>query len=166
MFKATWTITVGETPEDPPEPQDAFASMEAAIVEGELQEESLSPVLPCQNPYLELTLTDDDGNPLANAKYKLTAPGGENRTGTLDENGFVHLDGIDIAADTCSLRLQIQEDENDPEADPTYEVQVVPKETEPEPAEDEEPGEPEQTEYFHSSLDVRSISPEDGEDDE
>jgi hypothetical protein len=152
-----WTIEVGaSTLKDPaPEASESFAAMEAEIAQAERNDALADPVAPCETTWLELTLTDADGNPAANAKYRLTAPGGEGRTGTLDENGFARIDDIDVPADTAMLKVWIVDDPSDPDAPPRYEVQVVEKADE---AEAEAEAEPEaddaaEPEYFHSTFD-------------
>lgn len=153
-----WTIEVGPSTLKPPEPEpsESFAAMEQELAQAERNEELGDPVMPCESTWLELTLTDAEGNPAANASFKLTAPGGEGRTGTLDENGFVRIEGIDVPADTAMLKVWVVDDPNDPEAPPKYEVQLVEKvdEAEPEAPQEEAPAEPE---YFHSTFDRQLV---------
>jgi uncharacterized Zn-binding protein involved in type VI secretion len=44
--------------------------------------------------YVEIQLNNKDNNPIPNAKYQLTLSTGEIREGTLDGNGFVHVNNV------------------------------------------------------------------------
>jgi len=45
--------------------------------------------------WIEFQLVDADGNPVPNAPYKVSLPGGAVSNGTLNEKGMVRFDGID-----------------------------------------------------------------------
>jgi type VI secretion system secreted protein VgrG len=45
--------------------------------------------------WVEIELADDDGNPVPGEKYKVTLPDGSVKTGTLDQNGFARVEGVD-----------------------------------------------------------------------
>lgn len=45
--------------------------------------------------WIEVTLKDMDGNPVAGEPYRLICPDGESMlSGTLDEKGFIHIDNL------------------------------------------------------------------------
>ncbi len=44
--------------------------------------------------WVEITYEDAEGNPVANARYVITLPDGEQREGSLDGSGFAKIDGI------------------------------------------------------------------------
>lgn len=44
--------------------------------------------------WIEFKVTDEEGNPLANEKYEITLPDGTTRTGELDDQGTMRLEGI------------------------------------------------------------------------
>jgi type VI secretion system secreted protein VgrG len=50
---------------------------------------------------VEIELTDEEGNPVAGEKYKITLPDGSVKTGTLDQNGYARVAGIDPG--TCEV---------------------------------------------------------------
>ncbi len=54
------------------------------------------PVRNCpRKSWIEIHLEDEDGNHVPNEEYKIVVPDGTEITGTLDENGFARVDGID-----------------------------------------------------------------------
>lgn len=44
--------------------------------------------------WIEIKLQDENGDPVPNESYVITGPNGEEYTGSLDENGFVRIDGL------------------------------------------------------------------------
>jgi type VI secretion system secreted protein VgrG len=49
-----------------------------------------------QKPHwIEIELVDEDGKPVPGEEYAITLPNGSVASGTLNEKGFVHIDGID-----------------------------------------------------------------------
>jgi hypothetical protein len=70
---------------------------------GKQQSEPPPPPPAQQKTWIEVVLLDGDDQPVKNAAYRLTLPGGEKRTGWLDEKGFVRVDGID--AGTCDVEF-------------------------------------------------------------
>ncbi len=54
--------------------------------------------------WIAIELLDEEGNPVPGAEYSVTLPDGETvAEGTLDEKGFVLLDGIEQG--TCQVRF-------------------------------------------------------------
>ena len=51
--------------------------------------------------WIEIELVDEDDKPIPGEKYKITMPDGSAKTGTLDENGFARVEGIDPG--TCNV---------------------------------------------------------------
>jgi hypothetical protein len=51
--------------------------------------------------WIEVQLVGEDDQPIPNVRYVLTLPGGDTRTGTLDANGCVRIDGL--PAGTCKV---------------------------------------------------------------
>jgi len=51
--------------------------------------------------WIEIELLDEEDNPVPGEKYKITLPDGKVKTGTLDQNGFARVDGIDPG--TCKV---------------------------------------------------------------
>jgi hypothetical protein len=114
----------------PEDPEDDRGSSLAAMEAQAQQEASApvdSPVESCPKPWLELTLLDHEDRPLAQASYKVELPDVQ-KEGTLDETGFVHLDGVKAEMD--QITVKVLRDDSDPEA-PVYSVHVVPRESEP-----------------------------------
>jgi type VI secretion system secreted protein VgrG len=54
-----------------------------------------------EKTWIEIELLDEDDQPVAGEKYKVTLPDGSVKTGTLDENGFARVDGVDPG--TCKV---------------------------------------------------------------
>jgi hypothetical protein len=95
--KNPFGIAPAATPRPPADdPVASFETMEAAIDEELPAGRVDDPVTPCQKPWLELTLTDEAGDPYADLPYTLELPTGETREGTLDAHGHLHLDGVDL----------------------------------------------------------------------
>ena len=51
--------------------------------------------------WIEIELVDEDDQPVPGEKYKVTLPDESVATGTLDENGFARIDGIESG--TCQI---------------------------------------------------------------
>lgn len=51
--------------------------------------------------WIEIELVDEDDEPVPGEKYKVTLPDDSVAEGTLDNNGFVHIDGIEPG--TCKI---------------------------------------------------------------
>jgi hypothetical protein len=52
-------------------------------------------VSPDKKHWVEVSLVDQDGNPVADANYEITVPGGSTITGTLNSKGAARVEGID-----------------------------------------------------------------------
>ncbi|HEY8041319.1 MAG TPA: hypothetical protein VIF15_16040 [Polyangiaceae bacterium] len=52
-------------------------------------------------PWIEIALLEDDGTPVAGARYRVEVEGGETREGLLDARGFARCDGL--AAETVKV---------------------------------------------------------------
>lgn len=130
-------------------PAESFAAMEDEVLEGNSSREVGNPILPCQKPSLELLLSDEDGKPAANIPYNLSLPDGTQRSGKLDDKGYVRIEDIETDIDTVTLKLwrEVLDDGTS-----IYELQLVKLEdTLSEEIEQEE--EPEFPGYFIPSYD-------------
>ena len=67
---------------------EAYAAVEEMLLTMSSSLELGSPNLPCQQPCIELTITDDDGSPLAGVPYRLLVENTQLAEGTLDDTGF------------------------------------------------------------------------------
>src|SRR5262249_11038688 len=45
--------------------------------------------------WIELKLVNEAGDPVPGERYRITAPDGKTRSGTLDHDGFARIEGID-----------------------------------------------------------------------
>jgi hypothetical protein len=54
-----------------------------------------------EKSWIEIELVDQEGEPVPGEKYKITLPDGSVAEGTLDGNGFAHIDGIKQG--TCKI---------------------------------------------------------------
>jgi hypothetical protein len=164
MPESRLTFEAGPPTLNPPaEPADAFAAMEAHALLLDASSSLSDPILPCQPPYIELDLVIDD-EPAAFANYRLSVPGAEGRSGKLDERGHIRIDGVDVSAGDVMLKVHVEDDDTDPDAEPVFEIQLVPVES-AEPVDEDEEEEPELLEYFHPTFDHRLV-PFDDEGDE
>lgn len=86
----------------------------------------LSPVLPCQQGqvWLELTMMDDDGQPVAQSDCTLRIPEGNGLTRRTDDQGYVRFDGISADPETFMLRFDALPDDN---VQPGFAISVIPR---------------------------------------
>lgn len=138
----------------PEDKAEAFAGMEQEALEGEMSQALSDPILPCETPYLELSLLDGDGEPAAFANYRIAVAGAAPQSGTLDANGYVRIEGLNVSADEVMLKVHITEDPDDPGAVPVYEIQLVALEAMAAESLEEEPA-PDVLPYFHPAFDQR-----------
>ncbi len=54
-----------------------------------------------KNSWIEIELIDEEDAPVPGEKYEITLPDGSVAKGTLDQNGFARVDGIDPG--TCQI---------------------------------------------------------------
>ncbi len=54
-----------------------------------------------EKSWIEIELVDEEDNPVPGEKYKITLPDGSVAQGTLDQNGFARVEGIDSG--TCQI---------------------------------------------------------------
>ncbi|MEJ2691656.1 MAG: type VI secretion system tip protein VgrG [Candidatus Thiodiazotropha sp.] len=54
-----------------------------------------------EKSWIEIELKDEEDNPLSGEKFKITLPDGRAKTGTLDQNGFARVQGVDPG--TCEV---------------------------------------------------------------
>lgn len=111
------------TPPPSDDPVQSLQAMDQAVANTPPEDECGPPILPCKKPWLELTLFDRDESPVPNAPYTLSLPSGESRSGTLDENGFIHIDNIDADASKLTAEVKVHLDDNGDVS--SYEVKVV-----------------------------------------
>jgi hypothetical protein len=80
----------------------------------------------CQKPWLAVTVIGDENEPLAGAAYKVDLPSLK-AEGTLDSQGFVHLDDVKESSDQITVKVLKEMADDGTE---TYSVEIVPKESE------------------------------------
>ncbi|MFO0618476.1 MAG: hypothetical protein U0414_38135 [Polyangiaceae bacterium] len=59
------------------------------------------PLPEAKKTWIEIVLLDERRRPNAKEPYRVMVPDGSPRSGTLDENGFARIDGID--AGSCKV---------------------------------------------------------------
>lgn len=74
--------------------------------EGKYGAEQVKPHKPTEEDkekksWIEIELVDEEDNPVPGEKYKITLPDGSVAQGTLDQNGFARVEGIDPG--TCQI---------------------------------------------------------------
>jgi type VI secretion system secreted protein VgrG len=83
---------------DPGEAAEAKAA-ERETEAGKYGAVSTTPFKPSEDEeksWIEIELVDEEGNPVPGERYEVTLPDGEQvASGTLDQNGFAHIGGID-----------------------------------------------------------------------
>lgn len=82
----------------------AFTSTNC-LGEGAVASVAQSPLLvaadPAKSSWIEIELVDQDGQPVAHERYRVTPPGGKPIEGFLDANGFARVGGIEPG--TCAV---------------------------------------------------------------
>jgi hypothetical protein len=114
----------------PDDPAEALAAMDEEIESATSTLEVGSPILPCQRPWLELVLFDEEQRPVEGAPYTLSLPDGTRRQGTLGPGGRLYEEDVD--ADAEKLMVVVEVEENEDGTVKAFHVQVVPREEEPE----------------------------------
>lgn len=74
--------------------------------EGKYGSEQVKPHKPTEEDieeksWIEIELVDEEDEPVPGEKYKITLPDGSVAQGTLDQNGFARVEGIDSG--TCQI---------------------------------------------------------------
>ncbi|AEI64110.1 hypothetical protein [Corallococcus macrosporus] len=120
------------------DPEESFTRMESALdTELEVQEVE-SAILPCESPWLDLSVTDPEGNPAKGMPYTLTAPGLGTLTGTLDDQGRAHFENRELGAGPWNVETEVHYDD---EGAPTrYDLTLVRAPSEQAPASSPPPG--------------------------
>jgi hypothetical protein len=87
--------------DDTPSAADSLSEAQAKT----LAQGNADAVAPCPlaKHWIEVKLQDDDGNPIPGEEYVILGPEGGKYSGSLDDNGFVRIDGL--AAGTCEVRF-------------------------------------------------------------
>lgn len=70
------------------DPVVAYAAMDSAVLALASSTTLGSPILPCQDPVIEVSLLDEDNTPLAKVPYRLLLEDATLAEGTLDDQGY------------------------------------------------------------------------------
>ncbi|WP_110970216.1 hypothetical protein [Pseudomonas huaxiensis] len=90
----------------------AYAAMDKEVVALASSTELGDPILPCQQPCIEVTVMGEDNAPLADTPYKLLLEGSLLAEGTLDSTGFVTLDKQELPAGDWNIEITLQRNES------------------------------------------------------
>lgn len=61
-----------------------------------------------EKSWIEIEMVDEEDNPVPGEKYQITLPDGKVARGTLDQNGFAHIGGIESG--TCQITFPLDKD--------------------------------------------------------
>ncbi|WP_163998355.1 hypothetical protein [Pyxidicoccus caerfyrddinensis] len=127
-------------PEPPALQDDAVESFEALDAEAaELPPEARvdSPVSTCPLTWLEITVFDEDGDPVPGASFEASLPDGSKHQGTLDGQGRAKLKGTDVEAEDVDVEVTVRRAEDGGAA--AYSLSIRPRaSSSPEKSEDAE----------------------------
>ncbi len=75
----------------------ALMGLATAVMDGKYGKEEIVPHKPDEEKtsWIEIEMVDEDDEPVPGEKYKVTLPDDTVAQGTLDENGFARIEGID-----------------------------------------------------------------------
>jgi type VI secretion system secreted protein VgrG len=108
---------ISGSPADPVEPDETGTTLSGEDTvytpvvtrTAEPPEESEPPAEEEDRTWIEIEMVDDTGQPVAGERYRVTLPDGSVREGTLDQNGFAHIGGIEPG--TCEITFpELDED--------------------------------------------------------
>lgn len=91
---------------------ESYAAMDAAILALPTSTELGSAILPCQQPCIEVTVTDEENLPLANVPYRLLLEGAVLAQGTLDQTGFVSVPEQELPPGEWNIEITLQRNES------------------------------------------------------
>ncbi|MCY1021946.1 Ig-like domain-containing protein [Pyxidicoccus sp. MSG2] len=115
-----------------PEPlaptDDAVESFEALDAEAaELSPEARvdSPVTTCPLTWLEITVFDEDGDPVPDVSFEASLPDGSTHKGTLDSQGRAKIKGTDVEAEDVDVEVSVRRAEDGGAA--SYSLSIRPR---------------------------------------
>ena len=114
----------GEAEDDPVESSQLMKEE----AEKEASTDVDAPEESCKKPWLEVTILGQDDKPVGSIPYKVDLPSLQT-AGTLDGDGFVHVDKVEEAAGEVTVRLL---EETDSSGTSSYSLEIVSKESQPE----------------------------------
>lgn len=94
------------------DPVSAYAALDDVLAALPASTELGSPILPCQQPCIEVTLTDEDNTPLAKVPYRLLLDGATLAEGTLDETGFVAIEEKELPPGDWNIEVALHRNES------------------------------------------------------
>lgn len=94
------------------DPVQAYAAMDEAVVALSTSTELGSAILPCQQPCIEVTVTDEEHLPLANMPYRLLLEETVLAEGTLDDTGFVSVPEQELPPGDWNIEITLQRNES------------------------------------------------------
>ncbi|MBZ4417707.1 Ig-like domain-containing protein [Myxococcus sp. RHSTA-1-4] len=140
-----------------PEPQprdDASESFDALDAEAaQLAPESRvdSPVVNCPLTWLEVTLFDEDGDPIADEPFEASLPDGSSHKGRTDPQGRAKIHDVDVEAGDVDVEVSIRRAEDGSAAG--YLVRILPRAS-PAPKKDAEEESPSEEDELRAELTV------------
>lgn len=91
---------------------ESYAAMDEVAVALASSTELGDPILPCQQPCIEVTVMDEDNLPLADMPYRLMLEGSLLAEGTLDGMGFVAIEKQELPAGDWRIEIVLQRNES------------------------------------------------------
>ncbi|WP_175650648.1 hypothetical protein [Pseudomonas sp. Marseille-P9899] len=122
---SAWDSQPGVYEDVPPvRATDSLQAMDSAARTTRGASATLEPVLPCQQGkvWLELTVLDNSGQPVAQADCTLKIPQGDGLTQKTDDKGYVKFEGISADPETFTVRVEASDS-----TEGAYAISVVPR---------------------------------------
>ncbi|MCP3143249.1 hypothetical protein [Pyxidicoccus xibeiensis] len=108
-------------PED--DPLQALSAMERDVQDVEEQPVGAG-VLPCEQPWLEISLFDAEDRPVADATYSLVGVGLSSE-GRLGADGLIRIEDVEVDLEKVQVQVSVEEDDEGRIA--SYAVKLVPR---------------------------------------
>ncbi len=93
------------------DPVASYAAMDSAVAALPASTALGSPILPCQEPMIEVSLLDEDNAPLAKVPYRLMLEETTLAEGTLDDQGYASVPKQELPAGDWHIEVTLQRNE-------------------------------------------------------
>jgi len=90
----------------------SYAAMDELLSTLSSSTELGSPILPCQQPCIEVTVTDEEHLPLSAVPYRLLLEEAVLAEGTLDDTGFVSIPEQELPPGDWNIEISLQRNES------------------------------------------------------
>jgi len=104
---------------------ESFESLDAEAAALSPEARVDSPVSSCPLTWLEITVFDEDGDPVTDTSFEATLPDGSTHRGTLDAQGRAKIEGTDVEAEDVDVEVSRRRAEDGSAAG--YSLRITPR---------------------------------------